>query len=151
MKRYNIRVYGICIKDGRLLVTDEIRFGQKMTKLIGGGLEFGEGLAAALKREWMEELNLPISVGTILYVNPFLQISAFDPNDEVLCHYFWVEPLAPLPVKTKTQQFDFEEEVEDAQIFRWVPLSKLSPATFTFPIDQALVPILLQAIQSPNP
>ena len=31
MKRFNIRVYGICIMDGRLLVTDEIRFGDNDT------------------------------------------------------------------------------------------------------------------------
>ena len=42
--RFNIRVYGILIQEGKILVTDEIRSGVKMTKFPGGGLEFGEGI-----------------------------------------------------------------------------------------------------------
>ncbi len=143
MKRFNIRVYGICLKDGRLLVTDEIRFGRKMTKLIGGGLEFGEGLADALKREWREELDMPVAVGKVVYTNPFLQASAFDPNDQIISVYFEVKPLAPFQVSFRERVFDFEREEEGAQVFRWVSLAELSGTTFTFPIDQALVPVLL--------
>jgi 8-oxo-dGTP diphosphatase len=124
------------------LVTDEIRFGRKMTKLPGGGLEFGEGLAAALRREWKEELNLEIRVGDIFYVNPFLQISAFNQNDEVLCHYFHIEPLQPLEIPTAQRPFEFEREEEGAQLFRWISLAELNENTFTFPIDQSLVPKL---------
>lgn len=139
MNRFNIRVYGIYLKDGQLLVTDEIRFGMKMTKLPGGGLEFGEGLASALKREWQEEMNLEIEVGDIFYVNPFLQISAFKQTDEVLCHYFWVKPLAPLEVRISHKVFDFDTDEDDQQRFRWIPLKQLTEDSFTFPIDRSLV------------
>ena len=43
-KKFNLRVYGILIDSDRLLITDEKRGGFPMTKLPGGGLEFGEGL-----------------------------------------------------------------------------------------------------------
>ncbi|MEL7532813.1 MAG: NUDIX domain-containing protein [Bacteroidota bacterium] len=142
MNRFNIRVYGIYLKDGQLLVTDEIRFGMKMTKLPGGGLEFGEGLAAALKREWQEEMKLEIEVGDIFYVNPFLQISAFKQTDEVLCHYFWVRPLEPFNVPITEKAFDFETDEDDQQRFRWISLAQLTEESFTFPIDRSMVPKL---------
>ena len=47
MDRYfNVRVYGLLVKDGHLLVSDEYCNGTYMTKLPGGGLEFGEGPAS---------------------------------------------------------------------------------------------------------
>ena len=53
-ERYNVRVYGLMIESGRILLTDEVRGGYRMTKFPGGGHEFGEGLAEGLQREWME-------------------------------------------------------------------------------------------------
>ncbi len=145
MKRFNIRVYGLLIEEGRLLVADEINFGIKMTKLPGGGLEFGEGLEAGLKREWQEELQVEIEVGEVFYVNPFLQISAFSDEEEVMGIYFWVRALAPLAVPFSDRPLYFEEEEEGAQIFRWISLTEMKPEDFTFPIDQSLVPKLKKA------
>ncbi len=142
MNRFNIRVYGLYIESGRLLVSDEIRFGIKMTKLPGGGLEFGEGLAAALRREWQEELQVEIEVGDIFYVNPFLQTSAFREADEVIGMYFWVRPLNALQVRFSETPRVFDSEEEGAQVFRWIPVAQLRPDDFTFPIDQSLVPRL---------
>jgi len=147
MSQFNIRVYGIFIQEGKLLVTDELRFGIKMTKLPGGGLQFGEGLANCLKREWMEELNVPIEVGDIFYVNPYLQVSAFNRDDEVMALYFWVKPLAPLTVPFSTKAMDFPSHEGDQQIFRWISLKDLKEKDFTFPIDRSLVPKLKKALK----
>lgn len=138
MNRFNIRVYGLWMQDDRLLVTDEIRMGIQMTKLPGGGLEFGEGLADGLRREWQEELAVNVSVGEIFYVNPFLQPSAFRSTDQVIAHYFWVTPTEPLSVEVREQRFDFPNQEEDQQIFRWLSIPDLTEDDFTFPIDQAL-------------
>ncbi|MEL6675074.1 MAG: NUDIX domain-containing protein [Bacteroidota bacterium] len=147
MKRFNVRVYGVLVEQGVLLVTDEIRFGIKMTKLPGGGVKFGEGLEAALKREWMEELGQEITVGEVIYINPFLQVSAFNEDDEVLCVYFSVSISHPLKVPMTAKRFDFPTPENDQQIFRKISLIDLEPEDFTFPIDQSLVPVLRQLLR----
>lgn len=144
--QFNIRVYGLYVERGKLLLTDEIRLGIKMTKLPGGGLQMGEGLEAGLKREWQEELGVEIEVGEIFYVNPFLQISAFRATEEVMCLYFWVRPVSSLSVPFTTQALDFPTDDNDQQVFRWVSLDAIKPDDFTFPIDQSLVPKLKSAL-----
>ena len=145
MNRFNIRVYGILIKDGCLLVTDEIRYDIKMTKLPGGGLEFGEGIEDALKREWIEELEAEIEVGQIVYVNPFLQVSMFRETDQVICMYFLVRAQGELKGEFSQKAWDFEDKQGDQQLFRWIPVSELSEDSFTFPIDKAMVRELLES------
>jgi len=142
INRFNIRVYGLYVKDLHLLVTDEIRKGIKMTKLPGGGLEYGEGIGECLVREWKEELGVEIDMGDIFFVNPFLQISAFDQREQIVSMYFWVEPLNELDIALRETAMDFEHEEEGQQVFRWVSIQKMKPTAFTFPIDQALVPRL---------
>jgi len=139
INRFNLRVYGIYIREGRILLSDEYRFGKIMTKLPGGGLELGEGVEDALKREWMEELQTEIEIGSIVYVNPFLQLSAFNPQDQVICMYFFVQPLTSLNVSVSTKVYDFPINGEDQQSFRWKKLEELQADDFTFPIDKSLV------------
>ena len=142
MNQFNIRVYGVYVENGQLLVTDEIRMGFSMTKLPGGGLHMGEGLAEGLQREWMEELEAEITVGDIFFVNPFLQPSAFRHTDQVIALYFWVKPLTPLRGEFREVAMDFPNQSDDQQIFRWISMDELDAAQFTFPIDKALVPKL---------
>ncbi|MEM7654766.1 MAG: NUDIX domain-containing protein [Bacteroidota bacterium] len=144
MQSYNIRVYGILIKEGSLLVTDEIRLGMRMTKLPGGGLEKGEGLAKCLQREWEEELSTNIEVGPVVYINPFLQVSAFNTQEEVLAVYFEILSHSELQGSFRTKPQDFDSDQNNQQVFRWIPLKDLTPRDFTFPIDQSLVPVLLE-------
>ncbi|UPT66698.1 MAG: NUDIX domain-containing protein [Sphingobacteriales bacterium JAD_PAG50586_3] len=73
MDRYfNVRVYGLLIKDGHLLVSDEYCNGSYITKLPGGGLEFGEGPAECIAREFMEETGLTVRVVRHFYTTDFL-------------------------------------------------------------------------------
>ena len=48
---FTIRVYGLLVEDGRVLVSDEVIRGRHITKFPGGGMEFGEGPLDALVRE----------------------------------------------------------------------------------------------------
>ena len=120
-----------------MLVSDEYRFGIFMTKLPGGGLEFGEGPAEGLKREWMEEAGMDMTVGNVIYVNPFHQLSAFNDQHDMVSMYFLVKPRGDHSLKISEAKFDFPPQ-EEGQSFRWINLSESSEDDFTFPIDKAL-------------
>ena len=137
--RFNVRVYGILLNQKKeVLVMDEKRFGIKMTKFPGGGLEFGEGLSDALKREWTEELNLDIEVLELFYINDFFQPSAFRKTDQLISIYYLVRPLAEIDKLTSEVPFNFSETAEEAHSVRLIPIEKLRQDDFTFPVDQAV-------------
>ena len=50
--QFNIRVYGLLVDAGRILVTDEFRMGIFMSKFPGGGLNFGEKTINCLRKEF---------------------------------------------------------------------------------------------------
>lgn len=130
-KNFNIRVYGILKNvNGNFLLTDELRGGVHMTKFVGGGLEFNEGLEDALKREFVEEMNLNVDVGTLFYINDFLQMSKFIKTDQLLSVYYEV---------TTNDWVRVEECVLNPtteQSFRWVDLNSINSDEITFPIDK---------------
>lgn len=134
MKSFNVRVYGLLKNDRQeVLITDEFRFNQAFTKFPGGGLEFGEGLADGLKREFLEELSLEIEVGELFFVNDFYQESAFNPNHQLLIFYFWVsaQNWQNIPVNEKKQIL-----AEDGEMPRWIALKNISAEEMTFPVDK---------------
>ncbi|WNJ16745.1 NUDIX domain-containing protein [Pontibacter sp. G13] len=142
MNRFNVRIYGLLIHQGKVLVTDEIRLGTEMTKFPGGGLEFGEGTHDCLIREWQEELGIDITVGDLVYLNPFYQQSGFNPKDQVLAVYYRVFTDSPDQIPVVQNPMQFPTHQEGAQTFRWLHLEEISTENLTFPIDQSLVPTL---------
>lgn len=138
-----MRVYGILINEKQeVLVTDEYVKGKKFTKFPGGGLEYGEGTRACLKREWKEELNQDIEVGDHLYTTDFFQKSAFGDGRQILSIYYYVRPLSPFAVKFDAVPFNFGVLTEGAQIFRWISRSEFTAASVTFPIDRKVAALL---------
>lgn len=136
VNRFNIRVYGFLIDEGRVLVTDEFRLGIYMTKFPGGGLQFGEGTIDCLKREFMEELNLPVRVVRHVYTTDFFQPTTHLPSEMQLINiYYMVEAEKPYGFPTTNLRNDMDP-VDGAQAFRWVALDTLSADEFTFPIDR---------------
>lgn len=63
-----IRVSGLLVSESRILMVEQGRGDQRYWLLPGGGVEFGETLADALRREFDEELTLRIGVGRLLAI-----------------------------------------------------------------------------------
>ncbi len=139
---YNIRVYGLWLQQGSVLVSDEYERGVYMTKFPGGGHEFGESIPECLVREFHEELDLSVRVLRHFYTTDFFITSVFNPNQQLISHYYEVEPLEEPKLRISTQAFDFSDLKEGSQSFRWMPLDDLKPDDFTFPVDRHVAGLL---------
>ena len=134
MNHFNIRVYGLLMNENNeVLISDEFRGGVAFTKFPGGGLEFGEGIAEALKREFIEELDLTVMVEDLFYVNDHLQISAFNNQSQLIAFYYFV-------TSSKLDQLDLESYdvplLVNGEKQRWFPINKTLESVLTFPLDK---------------
>lgn len=119
-----------------MLVSDELEQGIYCTKLPGGGLEYGEGPAEGLKREFREECEVEIEITDHFYTTHFFVRSAFD-DSQVISIYYQVKSLGPLKLSFKQTPFDFGEQSGALlQSFRWIPLPDLREEDMTFEIDR---------------
>jgi 8-oxo-dGTP diphosphatase len=131
---FNIRVYGILINEKQeVLVSDEHRHGIAFTKFPGGGMEFGEGFKTTLAREFKEELQIEVEVGELVYFNDFLQVSAFNPQQQLFSFYYFVHFNDWRSIETNKHTIPL---TEDGEKHRWISLSEISAAKFNFPIDK---------------
>ncbi len=73
--RIRIRVCGICIQNNKILLVKH----KSITRTgffyspPGGGIDDGETAIEALKREFLEETDLQVEVGELLFVNDFVK------------------------------------------------------------------------------
>lgn len=139
---FNVRVYGVCVHDGKVLVADELIKGREITKFPGGGLEFGEGTVDCVKREFIEETGQEIEVLRHLYTTDFFVASAFNPKSQVISIYYLVRFVSEPAFVVKEKRFDFIDRTNDSFVFRWVPLSTIKEEDFTFPIDRKVASLL---------
>ena len=148
INRFTIRVYGILMDENkRILLSDEFIRGDYFTKFPGGGLELGEGTRDCLRREFKEETCLDVIAGDHIYTTDYLQQSAFNPNDQIISIYYFVqaEDLSKLQVKIKL--FDFEQhQISDpngqSEVLRWIEWNALTEDAVSLPIDKIVVRML---------
>lgn len=142
MYNFNVRVYGLLINDkGQILLSDEEEHGFRFSKFPGGGLEYGEGLIDALKREFAEECQAEIEIMEHFYTTDFFIKSVFN-ESQVISIYYIVKPLAELMLNFKEKIFDFDAEGDLLQAFRWKDITSLEMSDVTFPTDQKVIGLL---------
>ena len=144
---FNIRVYGILINQlNQILLSDELIKGKHYTKFPGGGLEFGEGIADCLIREFKEETNLDIKIDEHFYTTDFFQVSAFNPAHQIISIYYMVKVDDGFDlikhIENINQETQLQKENNNAEVFKWIDLNKLSENDVSLPIDKLVVKLL---------
>ncbi len=147
---HNIRVYGILINEEKqVLVSDEFIRGNYYTKFCGGGLEIGEGTIDCLKREFIEEMNLPVAILEHLYTTDFYQQSAFNPAHQIISIYYLVQPLAAITAPLRTTPFHFDEvqlktydDTGETETFRFIDWTEFTEESVSLPIDKVVVKLI---------
>ncbi|MGV3762418.1 NUDIX domain-containing protein [Parapedobacter sp.] len=133
---FNIRVYGILVNESReVLISDEREYGMEFSKFPGGGLEYGEGLADGLMREFKEECHIEIDILRHIHTTDVFIKSAFN-DSQVLAVYYLVKNKTPFNCRFSEKAFDFEVGNPIDQVFRWIPVGKLNEGDLTFEMDR---------------
>ena len=154
LNMYNVRVYGVLIGgNGDILVSDEYIRGNYYTKFPGGGLEFGEGTRDCLKREFKEEMDLDVRVTDHLYTTDFFQLSAFNPEQQIISIYYFVEALEPIRAPLRTKPYDFDErelaiyaEKKEIETFRFIPRAEFTEDSVNLPIEKVVARLLMTSL-----
>ena len=147
---FNIRVYGILLGQNRqVLVSDEYIRGNYYTKFPGGGLEFGEGTRDCLKREFREEMDLQVRITDHIYTTDFFQMSAFNPDHQIISIYYFAQALEPIKAPLRNKPFDFDEremnlykKTGETETFRFINFEDFSEESVTLPIDKVVAGIV---------
>jgi 8-oxo-dGTP diphosphatase len=147
---FNVRVYGILFgNDKKVLVSDEFIRGSYYTKFPGGGLELGEGTRDCLKREFKEEMDLEVQIADHIYTTDFFQMSAFNPDQQIISIYYFARPLEPIKAPLRQIPFDFDEremtlyeKTGETETFRFIDWEDFEESSVTLPIDKAVARLL---------
>lgn len=147
IKNFNVRVYGLLINDeNQILLSDEEINGTRFIKFPGGGLEFGEGLADALKREFIEECDLQVEIVSHFYTTDFFVQSAFG-GGQLISVYYLVKPLHSFGFSLGDTEYDFNGQTgHSKQCFRMVDITDLKDASVTFPVDKHVVKLIKEKL-----
>ena len=91
-------------------------------------------------------MNLEVEVKEHLYTTDYFQMSAFNPDHQIISIYYRVKPLKEISVRLSNIAFDFDEHQmaaynlhNETESFRFVDWNDLSPDSVTLPIDKIVV------------
>ncbi|HCD67402.1 MAG TPA: NUDIX hydrolase [Bacteroidetes bacterium] len=134
VSKFNVRVYGIWIKEGKILVSNENINGFKMLKLPGGGLELGEGTKECLVREFKEELDVTVKIEQLLHVTENFIQSAFRKDEQIIAVHYRVSSADTIDNMHTVQPTKLGGD--NIHLFEWRTLDQLLLTELTFDMDK---------------
>src|SRR5687767_9837062 len=78
-ERFSCRIYGVLLREGRVLLTRSRFLKREFVNFPGGGVELGEPPIEALRREYSEETGLAIRPVRVLYASEQAHLSTQAP------------------------------------------------------------------------
>lgn len=145
---FTIRVYGLLIHNGFMLVSDELIRGHRITKFPGGGLEFGEGTKDCLIREIREEIGVQARDPQHFYTTDFFQQSTFHTGPmQVISVYYSFQVTDPLAIPVVQEPFAGINGTCDQERFRWLDLERSGEEDLSLPIDRVVWRLLRAAMR----
>ena len=143
IKHFNIRVYGLIRnKKNEVLLSDEYMLNTYMTKFPGGGLHFGEGPEDCIKREAREEFGQEVEIISHFYTTGFFQKALFYEDQQLISIYYKLRFIDEPRFRISNKAFDFEENINGSQSFRWISIEELQEEDLTFPVDRFVLNLL---------
>lgn len=121
MEKPDVRVAIVILKENKILLVQHKKEGRKYWLLPGGRVDFGETLIEALQREMLEEGNIKIKVGDLLFISDAIAPD----NARHIINIFFEGEIISGELKVG------EEEV--LQRIEFIPISSLDELTF-YPI-----------------
>jgi len=149
IRHFNIRVYALIFDDsGKILLSDEYMQNTRMCKFPGGGLQFGEGTHACLHREMLEEFGQDVEILSHYYTTDFFQKALFFEDQQLISIYYICRFIEPPSFKISKIPFDFANDENGSQSFRWTLLSAMDiEAELSFPIDKLVARMLIKDLE----
>jgi ADP-ribose pyrophosphatase YjhB (NUDIX family) len=144
IEKFNVRVYGVLMKGNAVLLADENINGFEFTKFPGGGVELGEGIIDALKRELMEEGEIQLLSASHFYTTDFFQVSAFNPKEQIISVYYKVQ--ASIEWEEKFSDQSIPNKKHSVKLY-FKNLDEINEDDLTFPIDKKVMEMLKKEYQ----
>lgn len=123
-KKIRVRVAGLVVEDNKILMIAHKKGSEIYWLLPGGGVEYQESLDEALKREFLEELGLDVTVGDIAMI-----ADSIEPNGKrhIINIIFWcnlINQSIRLGNEKILYDFSFKSLEELSDVVMYPPLNE---------------------------
>ncbi|MEW6608517.1 MAG: NUDIX hydrolase [bacterium] len=120
MEKPDVRVALVVLKEDKILLVQHQKKGRKYWLLPGGRVNFGETLIEAIQREMLEEANIKVKVGDLLFISDAISPD-IDSKRHIINIFFEGEMIGG---ELKIGNEEILQQIE------FIPVSQLDKLTF---------------------